>query len=331
MAMAVKFDKTGGPEVLELREVEVGEPGPGELRMRVDAFGVNRGEIMFRQGEYFYPPALPGSGLGYEAAGEVEAIGPDVTGFAVGDAVSTVPGFLQSEYGSYGDHAIVPASATVHHPTGISPVTAAAVWMSYLTAYGGLAEDGHTRPGDHVLITAATGGVGLAAIQTARHIGAIPIATTRTAKKRQRLLDAGAAHVIVTDDEDLPARIHEITGGTGVRTALDPIAGPGVNTLAQGIAQGGHLIVYGALDTAPTPLPNARLFPALSTRTSTLTEITWDPDRLRRGVAFVNAGLATGSFTPVIDKVFDMRDIVEAHGYMESNAQVGKIVVSVRH
>lgn len=203
--------------------------------------------------------------------------------------------------------------------------------MAYLTAYGALVEDGRTRPGDHVLITAASSSVGLAAIQTALHIGAIPIATTRTADKKQRLLDAGAADVIVTDEEDLSARIKEITGGSGVRTAFDPIAGPGVEDIARGIAPGGHLIVYGALDARTTPLPNAQSFPALSTSTYTLFEITTDPERLARGVAFVNAGLAGGSFNPVIDKTFDLEDIAEAHRYMESNAQVGKIVVTVRH
>lgn len=330
MAKAVKFEKVGGPEVLELRDVEVGEPGPGELRIRVDAIGLNRAEVMFREGAYFYQPTFP-SGLGYEAAGVVEALGPDVTGFAVGDTVGVVPAFLQTDYGTYGDQVLVPAAATVHRPASISPEIAASVWMAYLTSYGALVEDGRTRAGDHVLITAASSSVGLAAIQTANHIGAIPIVTTRTADKRQRLLDAGAAHVIVTDEEDLPARIDDVTGGAGVSTAFDPIAGPGVETLAQGIAPGGQLIVYGALDPRPTPLPNAQSFPALTTRTYTLFEVTSDPERLARGVAFVNAGLQTGSFVPVVDRTFDLSGIVEAHRYMESNAQVGKIVVTVQH
>ena len=129
-------------------------------------------------------------------------------------------------------------------------------------------------PGDHVLIAAASSSVGLAAIQLANHLGAIPIATTRASGKKQRLLDAGAAHVIVTDDEDLPARIKEITGGEGVRLAFDPIAGPGVETLAMGIAPDGYLVVYGALDPRPTPLPNAQSYPALNSSTYTLFEIT---------------------------------------------------------
>ncbi|MFB7277305.1 zinc-dependent alcohol dehydrogenase family protein [Streptomyces hydrogenans] len=330
MAQLVQFDRLGGPEVLTLREVETRAPGAGEVRIRVDAIGLNRAEIMYREGAYFYQPAFP-STLGYEAAGVIEAVGEGVDAFTAGDLVAVVPSFLQSEYGTYGDHVVLPASAVVPRPAHVDPVSAAAVWMAYITAYGPLAESGRVRPGDHVLITAASSSVGLAAIQVARHVGAIPIATTRGTSKKQRLLDAGAAHVIVTDHEDLPARIKEITGGEGVRLAFDPVAGPGVETIAQGIAPGGSLVVYGALDPRPTPLPHAQSFPALTSSTYTLFEITTDPERLARAVAFVNAGLASGSFTPVVDRTFDLADIAEAHRYMEANGQVGKIVVTVTH
>ncbi|MEV7085557.1 zinc-dependent alcohol dehydrogenase family protein [Streptomyces sp. NPDC093085] len=330
MARQVQFDRTGGPEVLSLREVEAGTPGAGEALIRVDAIGLNRAEVMYREGGYFYDPVFP-STLGYEAAGVLEAVGEGVGGLTVGESVGVVPAFLQSEYGTYGDHVLVPASAVVPLPAGTDPVKAAGVWMAYLTAYGALAESGQVRPGDHVLITAASSSVGLAAIQVAHHIGAVPIATTRGAGKKQALVDAGATHVVVTDEEDLPVRVKEITGGEGVRLAFDPIAGPGVETIAQGIAPGGSLVVYGALDPRPTPLPNAHSFPALSTSTYTLFEITTDPERLRRGIAFVRAGLSSGSFDPVIDRTFDLTEIVEAHHYMESNVQVGKIVVTVTH
>ncbi|MFB7493653.1 zinc-dependent alcohol dehydrogenase family protein [Streptomyces sp. NPDC056161] len=330
MTRLVQFDRLGGPEVLTLREVETGAPGAGEVRIRVDAIGLNRAEIMFREGSYFDQPVFP-STLGYEAAGTVDAVGDGVDGFAEGDPVAVVPAFLQSEYGTYGDHVIVPAAAVVPRPATMDPVRAAAVWMAYVTAYGPLVESGQVRPGDHVLITAASSSVGLAAIQIARHLGAIPIATTRGAGKKQRLLEAGAAHVIVTGDEDLPARVKEITGGDGVRLALDPIAGPGVETIAQGIAPGGTLVVYGALDPRTTPLPNAQSYPALTSRTYTLFEITGVPERLRRAVAFVNAGLASGSFAPVVDRTFDLADIAEAHRYMAAGGHVGKIVVTVTH
>ncbi|MFF3358695.1 zinc-dependent alcohol dehydrogenase family protein [Streptomyces sp. NPDC002917] len=330
MAKLVQFDRLGGAEVLSLREVGDRAPGAGEVRIRVDAIGLNRAEIMYRDGAYFYQPVFP-STLGYEAAGIIEAVGEGVELFTEGDLVAVVPAFLQSEYGTYGDRVILPASAVVPRPANVDATTAAAVWMAYITAYGPLAESGRVRPGDYVLITAASSSVGLAAIQIACHIGAIPIATTRGPGKKQRLLDAGAADVIVTNDEDLPARIKEITGGQGVRLAFDPIAGPGVETLAQGIAPGGFLVVYGALDPRMTPLPNAQSFPALNSSTYTLFEITADPERLARAVAFVNAGLASGSFTPVVDRTFDLTEIAEAHRYMEANGQVGKIVVTVSH
>ncbi|MEU1043402.1 zinc-dependent alcohol dehydrogenase family protein [Streptomyces sp. NPDC005551] len=330
MAKIVQFDRLGGAEVLTLRDVETRDPGPGEVRVRVDAIGLNRAEIMYREGAYFYQPVLP-STLGYEAAGTVEATGEGVTGFEAGDPVGVIPAFLLTEYGTYGDRVILPATAVVPRPASLAPTTAAAVWMAYLTAYGALAEKGQVRPGDHVLITAASSSVGVAAIQTVHHLGAVAIATTRGAAKKQALLDAGADHVVVTDDEDLPARVREITGGQGVRLAFDPVAGPGVETLAEAIAPGGSLIVYGALDPRPTPLPHARSYPALTTSTYTLHEVTTDPERLRRGVAFVNAGLKSGSLVPLVDRTFDLADIADAHRYMESNTHLGKIVVTVTH
>ncbi|MFD4592819.1 zinc-dependent alcohol dehydrogenase family protein [Streptomyces rubiginosohelvolus] len=330
MARHVQFDQLGGPEVLRVREVDTGTPGPGEVLIRVDAIGVNRADAMFREGSYFLQPSFPSS-LGYEAAGTVEAIGEGVTGLTAGDPVGVVPAFSLNDYGTYGDHVIVPASAVVPRPANIDPVTAAAVWMAYITAYGALIDEGGLFPGDHVLLTAASGGVGLAAIQTARRIGAVPIATVRGTAKRQALLDSGAAHVIDTENEDLVTRVKELTGGKGVQLAFDPVAGPGVDTLAQAITPGGKLLVYGALDPRPTPLPNAAFYPDLSTSMFTMFRVTTDPQRLRRAVAFVNAGLNDGSLTPVVDRTFDLDDIASAHRYMESNAQTGKIVITVGH
>jgi NADPH:quinone reductase-like Zn-dependent oxidoreductase len=330
MARQVRFDRLGGPEVLTLHDVPVGDPGAGEVRIRVDAIGLNRAEIMFREGVYYEQPVFPAR-LGYEAAGVVEAVGEGVSHLAEGDPIAVVPAFSLTRYGTYGDHVIVPASAVVPRPANVGAVQAAAVWMAYITAYGPLFESGEVRPGDHVLISAAASSVGQAAVQIARHIGAVPIATTRDASKKQRLLDAGAADVVVTAEEDLPARVEEITGGEGVRLAFDPIAGPGVETIARAIAPGGHLVVYGALDPRPTPLPNASSYPQLTSRSYSMHSITRDPGRLRRAVAFVNAGLATGSFTPVVDRTFDLAEIADAHRHMEASGHIGKIVVTVTH
>ncbi|WP_369182021.1 zinc-dependent alcohol dehydrogenase family protein [Streptomyces sp. Y1] len=329
MPRTVVFETTGGPEVLTVRTTDMPEPGPGELRIRVAAIGLNRAEALFRSGTYLDDPKLPAT-LGYEASGTVDALGEGVTGFAVGDLVDTVPAFSMNDYGTYGTHVLAPVHAVVHHPAGLTPVQGTAVWMPYLTAYGALAEDGHLRPGDHVLLTAAASGVGLAAIRTVRRLGAVPIATTRTPGKKQQLLDAGAARVVVTGEEDLVEAVLDATGGQGVRTVFDPVAGPGILTLARTVAPGGRVIVYGRLDPRDTPLPGQEDFAPVVSRFYSMHEVTRDRERLRRAHAFVAAGLADGGFVPVVDRVFAGLDTVaDAHRYLEAGTQVGKIVLTV--
>lgn len=329
MTRAVLFDELGGPEVLRLAEVPPAEPGKGEVRVRVEAIGLNRAEALFRSGTYVYPATVPGSKLGYEASGVVEAVGEGVEGFAPGDAVSTVPAFLMTEYGTYAEAAILPAHALVHRPNGVDAVTGAATWMSYTTAYGLLVEFGRVKPGDTVLINAASSSVGLAAIQVANHLGAVPIATTRTHAKKQRLLDAGAAHVIATEEEDLVKEVAAVTGGGGVELAIDAVMGPAVNTLIQTVVPDGTLLFYGWLDPTPAPMPIAPDFLGRTIRTYAFTELTLNAERLRRARHFIDAGLRTGSLQPVIDRSFDLTDVVAAHRHLESNTQFGKIILTV--
>lgn len=332
MARTVRFHEHGGPEVLRLEDVEAGDPGPGELLIRVDAIGLNRAEVLFRGGHYIEQVKEFPARLGSEAAGVVEAVGAGVTGFAVGQPVSVVPAFSMNDYAVYADRAIVPAAAVVRRPEGLGAVEGAAVWMPYLTAYGALVEVGGMRPGDTVVLTAASSSVGLAAIQIARRVGAVPIATTRTTAKRDALLEAGAAEVIVTEEESVVERVLGLTGGRGAEFVFDAVAGRGVVDLAKTVAPGGTLFLYGALSGEPTPYPGFELgMPALNMRTFTLFETTTDPQRLRRAEAFVASGLRTGAFRPVVDRTFGLDEIVEAHRYMEAGAQVGKIVVTVDH
>ena len=217
MAKVVRFHKTGGPEVLKIEDIEVSPPGKGELQIRIHALGLNRAESMFRSGQYLEGPKLPAR-LGYEAAGTVAAIGPDVQGFKIGDAVSVIPSFSLNDYGLYGDLANAPAHAVTHHPTSLSWSQAAAVWMQYVTAYGALIDIGGLTKGDTIAIPAASSSVGLAAIQIAKKVGAVPIALTRGSSKKQALIDAGAAHVIATDEQDLVDEIlavHSRQGSPG--------------------------------------------------------------------------------------------------------------------
>lgn len=329
--MTVRFHETGGPEVLRLEALDPGAPGPGEALVGVEAIGLNRADALFRSDAYIEPVAQLPSRLGNEAAGVVEALGPGVTGFAPGDAVSVIPSFSQNRYGVYAERAIVPAEALVHRPDGVGAITGAAVWMPYLTAYGAMAEIGGMRPGDVAVITAASSSVGLAAIQTADRLGATPIAVTRTAAKRDRLLAEGAVEVIVADETpDLAERILDLTGGAGARFVFDAVAGPAVAGLARGVAPDGTLVLWGALSGEPTPYPGFDLgMPALSVRTFTMLEITRDPDRLRRAKAFIVSGLRNGTLRPVVDRTFPLAEVVAAHAAMEAGAHVGKLVLTV--
>ncbi|MEV5708116.1 zinc-dependent alcohol dehydrogenase family protein [Actinoallomurus sp. NPDC052274] len=332
MTRTVRFHELGGPEVLRLEDLEVGDPGPGEVRIRVDAIGLNRAEVLFRTGHYIEEVKRFPARLGTEAAGVIEAVGAGVTGFRPGQPVGTVPAFSQNDYGVYAERAIVPASAVVRRPEGLGAVEGAAVWMPYVTAYGALVEVGGMRPGDTVVLNAASSSVGLAAIQVADRVGATPIALTRTAAKKEALLKAGAADVIVTESEDVVERVLAATDGRGAEFVFDAVAGPGVIDLAKVVADEGTLLVYGALSGEPTPYPGIELgMPALTMRTYTLHETTRRPERLRRAEAFVASGLRSGAFRPAVDRTFDLAEIVEAHRYLESNAQLGKIVVTVEH
>ncbi len=329
MPKIVRFHETGSAEVLKLEDLPLSEPGEGEIRLKVEAIGLNRAEVMFRQGQYLESPQFP-SRIGYEAAGIVDAVGLGVRGFRVGDRVSTIPSFSMGQYGVYGESAIVPATAVASYPDSLSPVEGTSIWMQYLTAFGALVEYGQIKKGDQVLITAASSSVGLAAIQITKAADALAIVTTRGENKKQQLLDAGADHVIVTDKENLVERVMAITTGHGTRIIFDPVAGPYLERLAEAAAPGGIIFEYGALSPEPTPFP---LFPALgkglSVRGYTLFEIVKDPEMLARGKQYIYEGLKSGTLKPLIDRTFPLDAIIEAHRHMESNQQIGKIVVRV--
>jgi NADPH:quinone reductase-like Zn-dependent oxidoreductase len=325
----VRFHQVGAAEVLQIEEMDELEPGPDEVRIRVKALGLNRAEVLLRQGRYLEKAVLP-SRIGYEASGVIEALGEQVRGFAIGDKVSTMPCFSQTKYGVYGEWAVVPARALAKYPDNLSDVQAASIWMQYLTAYGALIELGNLRREQTVLVTAASSSVGFAAIQIARSQGASVIATTRGAAKKQTLLDAGAHHVVVTDQSDLVSEVKAATGGRGADIIFDAIAGPLLQQLAKAAAYEASIFIYGALSLETTAFPlQISLKKGLTVRGYTMFQVTDDADRFARGKDYVYGGLRDGSLNPVIDKIFPFDQIVAAHNYMESNEQKGKIVVQL--
>lgn len=333
MVKIIRFHELGNAEVLKTEDIPLADPQEGEVRLNVKAIGLNRAEVMFREGTYLEQPTFP-SQIGYEASGIIDAVGAGVEGINIGDRVSTIPSpsSEMSKYGVYGESAIVPGEIVSSFPDNLSFEQGTAIWMQYLTAYGALVYYGQVKARDYVLITAASSSVGHAAIQIVKGAGATAIATTRTSKKKQKLLDAGADYVIATQEEDLVARIMEITSEHGADLIFDPIAGSLIEQLAQAAAKSATIFVYGALgmdETMPFPLMTA-LSKGLKFQGYILQEITGNPERLEQGKQYIYEGLKSGKLNPIIDpQSFSLENIVEAHRYMESNQQNGKIIVTV--
>lgn len=327
-AKIIRFHETGGPEVLRIEELPLPIPGQGEVRLRVHAFGLNRAETLFRKG--LYRKANLPTRLGYEASGIVEAVGPGVDTAMIGRAYSSFPNFDFSKYGVYGEVAILPATSLAPFPEKLSFTEAASIWMAYITAYGPLVHIERVRPGDFVVITAASSSVGLAAIDITRAQGGISIATTRRAAKREQLLLRGADHVIVTDEEDVASRILEITNGVGARIFLDAVGGENVRELAKAACAKGVIFIHGILSMQVTPFPLVlSLWKGLTMRGFEFYEITADPTALSDAERYIYQHLDSGAFVPTIAKTFTLDQIVEAHRYMETGKHVGKIVINV--
>src|SRR5580658_2774683 len=329
MPKTIRFHQLGGPENLIQEDLPSRQPGAGEVKLRVEAVGLNRAESLYYRGSYFETPALP-SRLGYEAAGTVESVGQGVDPAWVGKKVATVPGYSQNKYGCLAEEAIVPVDSLFEYPSKLTSIEGAAIWMQYLTAYGALNLLGKVGPGDFVIITAASSSVGLAAIQLTKGEGAVAIATTRTSQKRDELLSLGADHVIATGEEDLPKRVAEITGGKGARIIFDPVAGPYIETLAAAAAPGGTIFEYGNLSMQPTPFPlAAALGKGLSIRGYSLMGVRSDPKLLKASAQYIYDRLQDGRLKPKIAKTFPLAQSVDAYKYLESNEQIGKVVITV--
>jgi NADPH:quinone reductase-like Zn-dependent oxidoreductase len=328
MARVIRVHQLGGPEVLQVEDMAVGDPGPGEVRIRVAAVGLNRAEAMYRAGRYPVQPQLP-SLIGYEGVGTIEAVGAGVTEYKEGDRVCVLPMIQQGQYGIWGEQAIVPARILLPAPPGLSDAEAASIWMQYMTAFA-IIEVANVGLDDGVIVRAASSSVGIAAIQLANWAGAVSIAATRTGAKEAALREQGAAHVVATDEEDLVERVTDITGGQGAYVAFDPVGGPYVETLATALRPRGILFVYGGLSEQPTPYPHWQCaFKGLSMRGWVASEIWNHPHRFNRARETILAGLAGGQLKPVIAKEFKgLESLREANEYLESNQQVGKVVVT---
>lgn len=328
-ARTVIFDQTGEAEVLTVKNIPVPAPEKNEVRIKTKALGLNRADAMYRRGAYLEHPVFPAK-LGYEAAGIVESVGADVHDVKAGDRVSVIPAFSLNKYAMHGELVLVPACAVERIPDWLDFKDAAALWSTYLTAYGLLVDQAQVTAGQYVLINAASSGVGLSAIQIANAAGAIPIALSTSSSKKQALLKAGAAHVIVTQDQDVASEVNSITNGKGANVVLDAVGGHDFSALLSSAAFKGKILIYGTLSPDTTNISTWDILRKnINISGFTVADVNADPARLQAAKEFIYQGLQTHRLHPVIAEEFHLDDMVEAHRFLESNKQVGKVIVTL--
>jgi NADPH2:quinone reductase len=322
MAKAIRFHRTGGPEVLQLDEVEVGEPGPGEARVRYSAIGLNFIDVYYRTG--LYPVSLP-SGLGTEAAGKVLAIGPGVGDIAVGDRVAHVGGPL----GAYATERVIAADKLVRLPDAIGDELAAAMMLQGLTAQYLLNRTYAVLPGDSVLIHAAAGGVGQIAVQWAKALGATVIATAGGGAKCERVRSLGADIVIDYTNEDFVAASRAATKGHGVHVVYD---GVGKETFLRSLdclAPLGYMVSYGNASGPPpeiSPLLLAQKGSLFLTR-PTLGHYTANRAELLAAAEALFAIVKSGKVKIEIGQRYGLADAAQAHADLAARKTTGSSIL----
>lgn len=323
---AVVAAEPGGPEVLQVVERPDPEPGRGELLLQVRTAGVNRADVMQRQGRY-PPPEGTSDVLGLEAAGQVVAVGSDVAGWRVGDRVcALVAG------GAYAELVTVPAEVALPWPEGLGPAEAGCAYEVYATAYDNLIVRGQLTRGETALVHGGSSGVGTAAVQLAVRLGAQAIVTVGSDEKAGACRRLGATAAIRYDQEDFAARGKELTDGRGVDVVLDIVGAPYLEPNIDVLAPDGRLVIIGLMGGTRAEIDLARVLRRrLSVRASTLrarplAQKAALADRLRRDVW---PGFADRSLQPVVDSVYPLEQVAEAHARMESSRHVGNIVLTV--
>ena len=333
----VVITKHGPPEVLRIAEVPDPVPRYGDVRIAVGAAGVNFADVMARLGLYPDAPPPP-CVVGYEVAGVVDAVGPGVTPFQVGDRVVAL-----TRFGGYATSVVTPAATVFRTPASVSDVDSAALPVNYLTAFVALYQCANVAPGETVLVHGAGGGVGIAATQLAKLRGATVIGTA-SAPKLEALRTLGVDHP-VDRVADVAREVRALTAGRGVDVVLDPIGGKSFRTSYALLAPLGRLIMYGASSIASgercnlwrivrtmMAMPSFRPL-SLMNQNRIVAGVNlghlWDEtERLRHGMEWLLAELSAGRIRPLVARAFPLADAAAAHRYLQSRASVGKVILT---
>jgi NADPH2:quinone reductase len=316
MAKAVRFHETGGPEVLRYEDVEVGDPGPGQVRLRHEAVGLNFADTYFRSG--LYPVPLP-AGMGVEAAGVVEAVGEGVTNVAVGDRV-TYTGFINT-LGAYSTERLCPAAPLIKLPDGISCETAAAMTMRGLTSSYLMRRIYDFKPGNTILLHAAAGGVGLIVSQWAKLLGLTVIGTVSSEAKAEVARAHGCEHTINYSHEDVAARVRELTDGVGVNVVFDSVGKDTFEATLNSVKRRGLIVCVG---TASGPILAMKGSPYL-TRPA-LADYIADPAEKADLAGEIFGHVAAGRIKIEINQRYALEDAAQAHRDVESRKTTGSSV-----
>lgn len=333
--------RPGGPEVFEMRTSPDPSPMRGEVRVRVQAAGVNFADLSARMGTYQDAPPMPCC-IGYEVAGVVDAVGQGADGLAEGDRV-----FGMTMFGGYADTVVVPAYQLRRVPEGLDAVAAAAVPVVFVTAYTMLNRLGSVLPGETVLIHGAGGGVGLAAIQLATELGATIIGTA-SSSKHERLRAMGVEHLVDYRTEDVAAAVKRITAGRGADVILDPIGGPTTRANYKSLAPLGRLFLYGVSSTSGRGATTRDLVGIAKAVARTPIFHPFQLMNANKGVFGINMNhlaedvpsmlvaldavadrLGRGAIAPHVDATFPLERAGEAHQYLADGRNFGKVVLTV--
>lgn len=325
-APAIEIPEFGAPDVLKLNDVSVAPPGPGEVTIRVEAAGVNRADSVQREGNYPPPPGaseIPG----LEAAGTIAALGPQVSGFQVGDPVCAL-----LAGGGYATYCNVPALQVLPIPAGLSMVEAAAIPETFFTVWTNVFDLGRLRGGESFLVHGGSSGIGTAAIPLAKAFGATVFATAGSSEKCQACLELGADHAINYREEDFVKAVKDQTGGQGVDLILDMVGADYIPRNLDALAIEGRHVSIAFLNGLTSEI----FVPAIMLKRLTLTGSTLRarPSEFKGSIAQelykkVWPLLEDGSVKPVIDSTFPLADAADAHRRIEGGEHIGKIILTV--
>lgn len=323
MAKAVRFHETGGPEVLRYEDIDVGVPGPGQVRLRHEAVGLNFADTYFRSG--LYPIPLP-AGMGVEAAGVVESVGPDVTNVKAGDRV-TYTGFINT-LGAYSTERLIPAAPLIKLPDAISCETAAGMTMRGLTSAYLLRRIHDFKAGDTILLHAAAGGVGLIVSQWAKLLGLNVIGTVSTEAKAEVARAHGCDHVICYGQADVAKRVRELTGGAGVDVVFDSVGKDTFEASLDSLKRRGLMVCVGTA-SGPIPAFNPQMLAmkgSLYMTRPALADYIADPAEKNDLAGELFGHIAAGRIRIEINQRYALDQAAQAHRDLEARKTTGSSV-----